>query len=146
MTSLNAVPTEAKPQETLDQLAVEHLEAKKAVAEAKARLQAVDDRIVEIVGLKDEGSFSLEVDFHKITTTQPLTRSVNKTTAQEIYRQLPRDLADGIFDWKPSLNLKLFRQLAKYQPDYHALISKAVTTKLGKPQVKVAEIAGPEAA
>jgi hypothetical protein len=145
MNQFTVVPNDT-PQPTLDDLAAEHLAAKQAVAEANARLQAINDRIVEIVGTKDEGSFSIEGGAYKITTTQPLTRSVNKTTAQDVYRQLPQDLANGVFDWKPSLNLKLYRELEKYQPDYHALISKAVTTKPGKPQVKVVEIAGPEAA
>jgi hypothetical protein len=99
-----------------------------------------------VVGLKEEGSFGVEGDDYKITTTQPLTRTVDAKLAQDIYRQLPKDLADGIFTWKPSLNLRLYRELSKYQPDYHAAISRAIVTKPGKPQVKVMPIAAPGAA
>lgn len=144
MNQFTVVPN--KPDPTLDELAEMHLQAKRMLDSAKAHLDLINEKIVQVVGTKDEGAFSLEGDFHKITTTQPLTRSVDAKLAKDIYQQLPRDLADGIFTWKPSLNLKLYRELAKYQPDYHALISKAVTTKPGKPAVAVKVVDRPEAA
>jgi hypothetical protein len=145
MTQLHAVPS-TEPRPTLDDLAQAHLKAREALAEAQRALQDINDQIIEVVGLKEEGSFGVEGDDYKITTTQPLTRTVDAKLAQDIYRQLPKDLADGIFTWKPSLNLRLYRELSKYQPDYHAAISRAIVTKPGKPQVKVMPIAAPGAA
>jgi hypothetical protein len=144
-TNVHTLPG-AQPAPTLDDLAAEHLLARETLAAAQEQLNRINERIIAAVGVKDEGSFSVEGDFHKVTTTQPLTRTVDPKLAQDIYRALPKDLADGIFTWKPSLNLKLYRELAKYQPDYHAAISKAIVTKPGKPQVKVAVLDPREAA
>lgn len=131
---------------TLDDLAAAHLQAKAELDAARARLDAINNQIIKTVGTKDEGSFSVEGDEFKITTRQDIRRSVDPKLAQDVYRSLPRDIADAIFDWKPSLNLKLFRELAKYQADTHALISTAVTSKPSKPSVSVKPIDRPEAA
>jgi len=92
---------------TLDELAKAHLHAKALLASAKAHLDSINEQIIKTVGTKDEGSFSVEGDNYKITTRQDLRRSVDPKLAMDAYRQLPRDIADAIFDWKPSLNLKL---------------------------------------
>lgn len=134
---LNAVP-ERTP---LDTLATQHLEAKAAVAKAQATLNAINEEIIASIGTKDEGSFSIDCDGFKITTTQSLTRSVDPQLAKDVYMKLPRDIADGIFNWKPSLNLKLYRELDKYQPAHYATIGKAITTKAGKPTVTVKPLA-----
>jgi len=144
MNPLTVVSSEKQP--TLDELAAAHLEAKENLAAAQAKLNAINEQIVQVVGTKDEGSFSVDGDSYKITTTQPITRSVDSKLAKDVYAKLPRDIADGIFSWKPSLNLKLFRELEKYQPEHFKAVARSVTSKPGKPQIKVAEIQLPGAA
>lgn len=144
MTQLTVVSSEKQP--TLDELAAAHLEAKENLAAAQAKLNAINEQIVQVVGTKDEGSFSVDGDSYKITTTQPITRSVDSKLAKDVYAALPRDIADGIFTWKPSLNLKLYRELEKYQPEHFKAVAQSVTSKPGKTQIKVAEIQLPGAA
>jgi hypothetical protein len=125
---------------TLDELAEAHAEAKAEVAAAQAKLDQINSAICKIVGTKDEGSFSVDGDSYRITTTQPITRSVDSKLAKDVYAALPRDIADGIFSWKPSLNLKLYRELEKYQPEHFKTVARSITSKPGKPQIKVSAL------
>lgn len=146
MNKPNNVHTLPAPEPTLDDLAAAHIQARENLAAAQEQLNRINDQIVAKVGLKPEGSFSIEGDFHRVTTRQDIRRTVDAKLAQDVYNTLPRDLAEAIFDWKPSLNTKLYRELAKYQPDYHKLISTAVTSKPSKPSVSVKVLDRPEAA
>ena len=76
-----------------------------------------------------------------MTTTQPVNYSVNADAARQVMQSLPRDIADGIFNWKPTLSRKLYNDLGKYQPDTFRMIAPAVTSKPGKPSVKVEALA-----
>lgn len=125
---------------SLDALCAQLVQAKAAADAARRTVLDLEESIVALVGAKDEGSFSVECDSFKVTTTQPITRTVDKMLARDVFQKLPTDLANGIFDWKPSLNLKLFRELEKYQPEYHKVVAQAVTSKPGKVAVKVVEV------
>lgn len=138
--TLSVAPSIAPAQPTLDDLASAHLAAKQAVKQAQDHLQAINDQIVASVGLKDEGAFSVDCDAFKVTTTQPINRSVDQKLAIDLVRELPKDIGDSLFTWKPSVNLTILRELQKYQPETYTKVSKVITAKPGKPSVKIAEL------
>jgi len=126
---------------TLDAMCASLLEAKAQAEQARRQVLDIEEAIAQAVGTKDEGSFSVDCDAFKVTTTQPVTRSVNKELALDVMKKLPADLAHSIFDWKPSLNVRVFKDLQRYQPAHYATITPAVTSKPGKVAVKVQEVA-----
>jgi len=130
----------------LDALAATLLAAKAEAEEARRKVLEAEQAIVAAVGAKDEGSFSVECDGYKVTTTQPVTRSVNREQARIVASELPADIAAAIFDWKPSLNVKLFKELERHQPQHFRLVARAVTSKPGKVSVKVADLPKGDAA
>lgn len=122
---------------SLDQLAANLLAAKAALSQAQERVHAAEDAIVKAVGSEDEGSFTVRCDGFKITTTQPITRTVNKTSLDAIRREFPEDLFEAMFDFKPSLNVKLFKECEHLRPEVYRLACKAVSSKPGKIAVRV---------
>lgn len=124
----------------LDTLATSLLQAKAAVKAAQQAVLAIEQDIIAAVGVEDEGSFTVRSDNFKVTTTQPVSRSVNKTTVEAIRREMPEDLFQSMFDFKPSLNVKLFKECRELRPEIYALAARAVTSKPGKVAVKVEEV------
>lgn len=124
----------------LDTLAARLLQAKAAVKAAQQTVLSIEQDIIAAVGVEDEGSFTVRSDNFKVTTTQPVTRSVNKATVEAIRREMPEDLFQAMFDFKPSLNVKLFKECRELRPEVYALAAKAVTSKPGKVAVKVEEV------
>ena len=94
------------PNATLDDLALLWVEAKGAVLNAQRFLDKVTDRIAADVGTKDEGAFTVHCDHFKVTTNQPINRSVARSEAMDVLRSLPEDIGQAIFTFKPSLNVK----------------------------------------
>ncbi len=128
-----------RPIETpdLDQLAGRLIQAKTALKLAQETVAAAETAIVQMVGSRDEGAFTVACDNFKVTTNQPINRSVNKTTVEAIRREIPEDIFQAMFDFKPSLNVKLFKECQHLRPEVYDLVARAVTSKPGKVAVKV---------
>lgn len=131
-------PLTAVPQvDDLDQLAFRLAHARQALAAAQEDVREAEAAIINAVGAEDEGSFTVRSDHFKVTTIQPINRTVNRTTALAISRELPPDIYEAMFDFKPSLNVKLFKECEHLRPEIYALVSKSVTSKPGKIRVEV---------
>lgn len=130
---LTAVP----PEPDLDQLSVNLLNAKKRLSAAQEDVREAEVAIIAAVGAEDEGSFTVRADHFKITTTQPITRTVDKDTAVALSRELPPDIFEAMFDFKPSLNVRLFKECEHLRPEIYHQVAKAVTSKPSKISVKV---------
>lgn len=126
---------------TLDDLCKALIEAKAAAYQANASVLTIEKKIVELVGSRDEGSFSVECDGYKITTTQPIRRTVDADKARAISAMLPRDIADTVFRWKPELNTSVYKNLREFQPTTFDQVCEAVTAKPGKVSLKVEALA-----
>lgn len=126
----------------LDQLCVDLLLAKRKLSRAQEDVREAEAMIVKAVGARSEGSFTVQCDNFKVTTTQPITRTVNKVSLDAIRREFPEDLFQAMFDYKPALNVKLFKECEHLRPEVFALACKAVTSKPGKVAVKVDSLGG----
>lgn len=125
---------------TLDQLCAVLAVEKARLAKCQQNVREAEEAIVAVVGAKDEGSFSIDCDGYKVTTTQPVRRVVDTELAKDLQGELPPDIYASLFDWKPSLSVRVYKDLEKYQPDWFAKISRAVTSKPGKVSVKVEDL------
>lgn len=131
------IVTSTEPQTSLDELARALQAAKEQLTRAQAAVLNAESAIVSAVGSEDEGSLTVRSDSFKITTTQPITRTVNKTSLDAIRREFPEDLFEAMFDFKPSLNVKLFKECEHLRPEVYRLACKAVSSKPGKIAVRV---------
>ena len=131
------IVTSTEPQTSLDELARALQAAKEQLTRAQAAVLNAESAIVSAVGSEDEGSLTVRSDSFKITTTQPITRTVNKTSLDAIRREFPEDLFEAMFDFKPSLNVRLFKECEHLRPEVYRLACKAVTSKAGKVAVRV---------
>ncbi len=121
----------------LDELAFK-LESAKA-EEAKARLNriAIEDQIIQAVGVKEEGSATLKSDFYKVTTTGGITRTLDSKKWAEIHVQLPAGIANLVVRQKPELDIRQFKALKDLSPEQYAIVAQAVTSKPRKASVRI---------
>lgn len=121
----------------LDDLARALMDAKKVLDAARKGVTAAEDALVQAVGARVEGSFTVNSDHFKVTTTAPVRRTVNPAQLEAIRHELPRALYEAMFHWKPELNMKNFRACEELDPEAYKLVCKAITSKPGKIAVKV---------
>jgi len=84
-----------------------------------------------------EGTATLELqDGWELQLTMRMNRTVanGKGEADAVMRQLPPEVAEKVFAWKPSLQLRGYRKLA---PDHKALVDSVVTSTPGTPALKL---------
>jgi len=109
-----------------------------AVIMAKAREKAAKETrltaeaaLIKAIGpTKIEGTETKAVDGFKISVTTKLNRNLDIGAYQDL--QLPENMS--FVDFKPSINLKNLRMIERIDP---ALVAKCITTKPGKPSLKI---------
>lgn len=129
-----------KNERTIDELIDQQETLKLHIKRLQNQLDDVNQKIIGHVELKAEGSTTLKTGTHKVTTTQSIRREVNKEKAQDVVKLLPPEIGNLIFDYKVTLNTKLFKQIQDQQPENYNIICEAVTSKPSKPSVKIEEI------
>ena len=113
------------------------LEKEREILKAQtARVSELESQLVALVGVKDEGSFSVALDDFKVTTTGRVTRSV-EPGCFDIRDRIGKDLFDRLFTFKPSLNVKAFKALREANPVAYRVACEVVTSKPAKPGIKV---------
>ena len=93
--------------------------------------------LIEIVGIKDEGSQSFHTDRYLVGTTQGITRTLDRTEVLKLADRLPEDTYKNVFTWKPALDLANYRALRDMAPNLASMVDDAITSKPSKPAVKV---------
>jgi hypothetical protein len=93
--------------------------------------------LIEIVGIKDEGSQSFHTDRYLVGTTQGITRTLDRTEVLKLADRLPEDTYKNVFTWKPALDLANYRALKDMAPNLASMVDDAITSKPSKPAVKV---------
>ena len=110
----------------------EHQAQEKA---ARAARIAAEKVVIELIGLKEEGSQSAKTAYFKATTTGKLSRTLDEAAFMAMREQIPDNIAPVTYHAK--LDLKKLRALEQANPDAYALMAKCITTKPAKPAVKV---------
>lgn len=119
-----------------DVLARLYQEAKQAEAEAKDRRLQIEQQIIELVGVADEGTTNIEGGYFKVKTVGKLTRALDDSAIQADWDTLPSEIKSCI-KWKPSLDTKNLRSLESMRSDLVPVMAKYMTTKAAKPTVSV---------
>lgn len=120
----------------LDLAAHEYECAKAEEARARDVRLAAEQRLIDLVGLKEEGTEAKKTAYYKVSTTAKLTRTLNMEQAS----MLDPVVFDAIARVKHELDVRGLKSLATSNPDAYRAALRAVTTKPTKPAVKVEQI------
>ena len=119
---------------TIGELADRAAELMAEIASANDKLTAVKAALIEQLGVKDEGSQSFHVEGnsgqqYKVITRQEKSRLVDATVARQLSENLPAQVFDDVFAYKPSLRLSGYRAIKDTNPDLIKLIDTAVISR-----------------
>lgn len=132
---LNVV--EVTIEDRIQHKALQLMEQTDILRNAQLALDAVKSELIELVGIKEEGSQSFNVNNFKITTSQTINRTCDQNIVRQLIDELSEDVHKNIFEYKASLNLKNYRALHDMNPTLAAQVDRAITSRAGKPSVKV---------
>jgi len=120
---------------TISQLAKDWREAKTAENTSRDFRLETEGKIIDLAGMKAEGSQTHDAGTYKITVTSSMTRKLDEKKWKEIESSIPEDLRP--VNYKPSIDLKGIRYLQENYPETYAIVAKALTVTPAKPSVKV---------
>lgn len=116
-------------------LSTRWLEAKAKEAEATAERVAIENAIIELVGAKEEGSKSTDVDGYKITTTGRLSYKADATELCMLTMAWPVDIQPAYM--APKLDETRLKKIRAEHPELWRSIAHAVTVKPQKTGVTI---------
>lgn len=125
----------------LDLAAWELMTAKQAEEAARLHRIACEEKVIALVGLKDEGTTSVKTDYFKVATVAGLYRSL-APGGEDLIEQEGTAIMDQIIHYRPEVSVSGLKALATANPAAYGRIIKAIITKSGKPAVKVEPIEG----
>lgn len=123
-----------------DELGQMWLEAKRKENEANAHRLQVETLICKTLGVKDEGSNTTRASFCKITTTGVITRKIDTKGALALRDDIGETFAKRLIKWVPQVVVSELKYLLNNEPEIAKKAQKRITSKPGKPQVKVERI------
>lgn len=135
MVSFNDVKLNGKPVRTPEQIALDLLEAKKAENAANARRVALEEELIGMLGMKDEGSKTHNIDGFKVVITTAMSRKLDWDMYDAVAERIPVDLRP--VKPKRELDVTGVKYLKNNEPDIYAMIAPALTVKPNKPTVIV---------
>ncbi len=134
--------SESNDASRLDKLAYELEQAKIAEQVAKNNRLAIEQQLSEVVGVKDEGSHTLNGAYYKVTTSAGYTRTLDEKKWSEIKDRIPLTIANNLVRTKVELNIKQLKSLQSLDPAQYNIVAEAVTTKPKKVSVRKRFIGG----
>lgn len=128
---------EVSIEERIDVLADLLISLQEEEREVKARIDDAKAKLIELCGIKEEGSQSFHTDAYKITTQQNIVRTLDAGAVRAMRDRVPESTYENVFTWKPSLDLKNYKALKEMAPNLASIVDEAVTSKPAKAGVKV---------
>ena len=122
-------------QATLEKLADEWRNAKRAEDDARKARIAVEESIITHTGCKEEGSQTFEAGEWKVRVTGKLNRTLDQAAWESIAPTIPEAMRP--VEYAPKLDTKGLRYLENNEPDVYKRVCEAIVTKPGKPAVEV---------
>ena len=124
-------------EDRIDALADRIVQLKGEKQDIQNQIDECQAALIEIVGIKDEGSQSFHTDRYLVGTTQGIVRTLDRTEVLKLADRLPEDTYKNVFTWKPALDLANYRALRDMAPNLASMVDDAITSKPSKPAVKV---------
>lgn len=109
-------------------------------AAKKARIDAEESIINLIDDIPAEGSKTIELDGHKVTVTQRISRKLDYKAYAMIVDSIPESIRPVEFVETPKVDDKGCLWLAENEPGYWQILSKAIIEKPMKIAIKVQEV------
>jgi hypothetical protein len=118
-------------------------------AELMAQIASATDQLAEVkasligqLGVKDEGSQSFHIEGnsgqqYKIKTIQSISRLVDAEQCRHLSQNLPAQIFDDLFTYKPTLKLGGYRAIRDTNPELLKLIDTALTSRPLPPRCDV---------
>lgn len=122
-------------QQTLEKLANEWRNAKRAEDDARKARIAVEESIISHTGCKEEGSQTFEAGEWKVRVTSKLNRTLDQAAWESIAPTIPEAMRP--VEYAPKLDTKGLRYLENNEPEVYKRVCEAIVTKPGKPAVEV---------
>ena len=119
----------------VDILAADWLDIKAQEKALTAKRHAIEEQIVAALEVKDEGSISHKIEFHKVTLTQPVSRKVDAIIWDKVSRKIPKPFHP--VKTVISADSAGCRYLLANEPKLWAKIAPAFATRAGKIGVKI---------
>lgn len=117
----------------IDTLALELNEAKKLEEAARLSRIEVENRIIETLGVKDEGSQSHKGERYKITITGKINRTLDIAAWDAVKNHIPEKYWPVKF--KPEIDVTGLKWLRENEAGIYATACQAISAKVGKPAV-----------
>jgi hypothetical protein len=124
-------------EDRIDALADRIVQLKGEKQDIQNQIDECQEALIEIIGIRDEGSQSFHTERYKVGTTQGITRTLDRTEVLKLADRLPEDTYKNVFTWKPTLELSNYRSLQELAPNLAAMVDDAITSRPSKPAVKV---------
>jgi hypothetical protein len=121
----------------LDQAAFQLQEAKNRLELIRQDVITAEQRIIELAGVKDEGTTSQSGKYFKIKTVAKINRRIDLEALDLLRQQLPQAIIGKAFKFKPSIDAKGLRHLELNEPEYYNEITRAVIATPAKIAVSV---------
>lgn len=127
---------------TVAELADRAAELMAQIASATDQLAGVKQELIKELGVKDEGSQSFHIEGnsgqqYKIKTVQSISRLVDAEQARKLSENLPAQIFDDVFTYKPTLKLGGYRAIEDTNPELLKLIDTALTSRPLPPRCDV---------
>ncbi|WP_067515581.1 DUF7173 family protein [Endozoicomonas ascidiicola] len=128
--------TESNDASRLDKLAYELELAKQSEQQARDLRLAIEQQLCDVVGVKDEGSYSIKGDYYKVTTVSGFTRTLDVEKWQALKNRLPAHVAEKVVRTKLEIDTRQLKSLQGLDPAQYNKVAEAITTKPKKVSVK----------
>jgi hypothetical protein len=125
----------------LEQLAARLLAVKKAERAATAERIRVEQEIINLTGLPDEGSKTQDAGRYKVTITQRINRSLDDRAWALVADKFPDAVKPVMFVPVAKIDPVGVRWLRQNKPDLFRFLATALTEKPAKPAVVVEVVA-----
>ena len=119
----------------LDLAAQTWRECKAAEDVARERRIDAEQKIIEILGVAEEGATTQKTEFFAVTTTGKLIRSLDIAAWEAVRGDVPDEISPVVY--KPSLDLRKLRAIETTNPSVYKIVLCALTVKPGKPAISV---------
>jgi hypothetical protein len=114
-------------------------QAKKAEQIARDNRLRAECAVIELVGVKEDGTKSAKGSYYKLTTTLAMNRKL-KSDFFEILDDLPADIFKAVIKTKHELSVSDYKKLAVSNPEAYRKVAEAVIATPSKIAVKVEEL------
>ena len=121
----------------IDRAAFTLQEAKNRLEIVKQEVLNAELHIIDLTGVKDEGTTSQSGTYFKIKTVGKVTRRIDFDALDLLKQKMPEAILSQVFSYKPTIDVKALRHVELNEPDYYNEISRAVIAKPAKIAVVV---------